>query len=243
MNYDEAIEIAPGIYWVGFYDQTANFHCNPYLIVDGDEGFLIDPGSVPHFPIVARKVISIIDPKKISTLSVSHQDPDLAGALPVFEDLINNPKLKIVTFKRVSFLLAHYGIRSPFYFFEQNDNKITMASGRELRFVPTPYLHTAGAFGIYDKKSKIFFSGDLFGAFSDSWDLYAKDDYDHQMEMFHKPYMPSNAILRAVMEYIEKLNLEMIAPQHGSIIKKDKIKTSIDFLKNLECGTYLKLLK
>ena len=65
MNYDEAIEIADKIHWVGFYDRVANFHCNPYLIIDGDEAVLIDPGSVPHFPIVARKVISLIDPKKI----------------------------------------------------------------------------------------------------------------------------------------------------------------------------------
>jgi flavorubredoxin len=242
MNYDEAIEIAPGIYWVGFYDKTANFHCNPYLIVDGDEGYLIDPGSVPHFPIVARKVISIIDPKKISTLSVSHQDPDLAGSLPVFEDLINRDDLKIVTFKRVSFLLNHYGIRSKYYFFEENDNRIRLKSGRELIFVPTPYLHTPGAFGTYDTKSKILFSGDLFGAFSDDWDLYAGPNYNHQMELFHKPYMPSREIMRLVLENIEKLDLSMIASQHGSIIKKEQIKPSIDFLKNLEVGTYLKML-
>ncbi|MFA6169391.1 MAG: MBL fold metallo-hydrolase [Candidatus Margulisiibacteriota bacterium] len=242
MNYDEAIEIAEGIYWVGFYDQVANFHCNPYLIVDGDEAVLIDPGSAPHFPIVARKVISLIDPKKISTIIVSHQDPDLAGSLPVFEDLINNPELKIATFERVSFLILHYGVRSPFYFFEKNNNRLKLKSGRELVFQPTPYLHTPGAFATYDTKSKIFFSGDLFGAFSDDWDLFAKANYHDQMSLFHKPYMPSREIMKLVLEKIEQYDIEMIASQHGSIIKKEQVKPAIDFLKGLECGTYLKLL-
>ncbi len=240
MNYDEAVEIAEKVFWVGFYDQVANFHCNPYLILDGDEAVLIDPGSVPHFPIVARKVVSIVDPKKISTLIVSHQDPDLAGSLPVFEDLIANPELKIVTFERVSFLLAHYGTRSPFYFFEQNNNRRKLKSGRELVFQPTPYLHTPGAFATYDTKTRIMFSGDLFGAFSDKWDLYAGDDYCRQMALFHRPYMPSNEILRRVVGKIEQYDLEMIAPQHGSVIKRDRLRAAFDCLKNLECGTYLK---
>lgn len=242
MNYDEAVEIAPGVYWVGFYDKPANFHCNPYLIVDGDEAVLIDPGSVPHFPIVGRKVISVIDPHKISTLIVSHQDPDLAGALPVFEDLIANPELKVASFRRLTFLLSFYGIRSPFYYIEDHDWKLQFKSGREVRFVPTPYLHTAGAFATYDVKTKTLFSGDLFGAFSNDWDLFAKENYNEEMKIFHAPYMPSQEIMRKVLGKIEKLDLELIAPQHGSIIKKEQIKSSIDFLKDLEVGTYLKML-
>ncbi|MBU0574351.1 MAG: MBL fold metallo-hydrolase [Candidatus Margulisiibacteriota bacterium] len=236
MNYDEAVQIADGVYWVGFYDSHANFHCNPYLIVDHDEAILIEPGSVPHFPIVARKVISVIDPKKISYILLSHQDPDLAGSLPVFEDLINNPELKIVTSERASFLISFYGIRSPYYLVDKNDLKLKLKSGRELTFILTPYLHSPAAFVTYDTKSRILFSGDLFGAFSDSWELYAKDSYNNDMKKFHVPYMPSNDVLASAMKNIEKLDIEMIAPQHGSIIKKDLVKSSIGFLKDLKCG-------
>jgi two-component system cell cycle response regulator len=191
---------------------------------------------------VARKVISRIDPKKISTIIVSHQDPDLAGSLPVFEDLIANPELKIVTFERVSFLLAHYGTKSPFYFFEKNNNRLKLKSGRELVFQPTPYLHTPGAFATYDTKSKIFFSGDLFGAFSHNWDLHAGQNYCDEMRTFHEPYMPSREILRKVVARIEQYDISLIAPQHGSIIGQDLLRPAFDCLKNLECGTYLKTL-
>ena len=240
MNYDEAIEIAPGIYWIGFYDKTANFHCNPYLIVDNDEAIIIDPGSEPHFPIVARKVVSVIDPKKISYVILSHQDPDLAGSMTVFEDLISNPELKVVANERVSFLLAHYGFKSPFYFIEKNGMQLRLKSGRELQFLFTPYVHSPNAYVTYDVKSKILFSSDLFGAFSEHWDLYADEDYNEHMRTFHAPYMSSHEAMLSAMNKIEKLDLEMIASQHGMIIKKDKIQRSIDFLKNLEVGQYLK---
>ena len=39
LDYKEYIEIAPGVYWVGFYDKKAGLHCNPYLIVAGRRPF------------------------------------------------------------------------------------------------------------------------------------------------------------------------------------------------------------
>jgi sigma-B regulation protein RsbU (phosphoserine phosphatase) len=42
--YDSAVEIAPGIFWVGFYDAPSGLHCNPYLIVDEDEAVVINTG-------------------------------------------------------------------------------------------------------------------------------------------------------------------------------------------------------
>ena len=59
-NYQDAIEIAPQIYWVGVYDPKAHFHCNPYLLVNGGESVLFDPGPMPHFPTIARKVSSVV---------------------------------------------------------------------------------------------------------------------------------------------------------------------------------------
>ncbi len=35
-EYDRPIQIAEGIYWVGFYDESTNLHCNPYLIVGNE---------------------------------------------------------------------------------------------------------------------------------------------------------------------------------------------------------------
>ena len=49
-NYESSVEIAEGIYWVGFYDAQSGLHCNPYLIIDHDEAVVIDGGSRPDLP-------------------------------------------------------------------------------------------------------------------------------------------------------------------------------------------------
>ncbi len=235
-NYNEAIEISPGVYWVGYYDESANFHCNPYLVVVGGEAILIDPGSNPHFPTVARKISSVVKFSKIKYIIIHHQDPDLASNIPVFEKLINRKNLRIITTKRVSFLTSYYGFEAPYRFVEEGSLSF---NGREFKFIKTPYLHAPGAFTTYDKKNKILFSSDIFGAFSEDWDLYANENYPERMEKFHHTYMPPGEVLKNQMKKLEKMDLNLIAPQHGSVIRKELIKKSILALKKMKTGGYL----
>ncbi|MFZ2500370.1 MAG: MBL fold metallo-hydrolase [Minisyncoccia bacterium] len=239
-NYDEAVEIAPGIYWVGFYDKDAIFSCNPYLIVDGDEAILIDGGSLGHFPFVARKVFSIIEPSKIKNLILHHMDPDLCASMPLFQNIIDNKDLQVISHYRASLLIAYYSQeKMNFYYPEKNDNIFRFSSGRTLRFIPAHYLHTPGTINTYDEKTKILFSSDIFGAFTPKWELYADKEYPEKMRTFHENYMPSNRIMEQYLDRIKKLDIEMICSQHGSIIKKDLVDQSIRALGNFEYGKYM----
>ena len=233
-------EIAAGIYWVGGCAQDGGLHCNPYLIVDGDEGVLIDPGSVLDFEDVYENVCSIISLEKIKYVILHHQDPDFCSAVPLFEKA--GAKFEIVTHWRTQTLVKYYGIQSNYYIINENEFKLTLASGRTLGFVLTPYLHFPGAFTSYDYQSRILFSSDLFGAFSYEWSLYAKGDYIEKMKTFHEHYMPANSIIRPVMELFLGIEINMIAPQHGSIIKENII-AHIKELRDLECGTLLNPIK
>ena len=233
-------EIAPGIYWVGGCTQAGGLHCNPYLIVDGDEGVLIDPGSVLDFEDVFENVGSIIPLEKIKYVILHHQDPDFCASVPLFERA--GASFQIVTHWRTQTLVKYYGIKSDYYIINENQFKLTLASGRTLGFVLTPYLHFPGAFTTYDFQTKILFSSDLFGAFSYEWSLYAQDDYLEKMKTFHEHYMPSNSILRPVMEQFLGMDIAMIAPQHGSIIKENII-SYIKALRDLECGSLLNPIK
>ena len=88
-NYESSVEIAEGIYWVGFYDTQSGLHCNPYLILDHDEAVVIDGGSRPDFATVMMKIMQTgIAPKQIQALVYQHYDPDLCGSIPNFEDII-----------------------------------------------------------------------------------------------------------------------------------------------------------
>jgi len=236
VDYNNAIAVTREIYWVGFYDEEAHLHCNPYLIIDKDEIVFIDPGSVPHFPVVMRKVMDIINPEDISYIVAQHQDPDVCGNLAVVEDVIGHNDLKIVTHSSTARLIRHLGFRSEMYITDEHNDRLILKSGRELQFIPTPYLHSPGAIVTYDVSTKSLFTSDIFAALSQDWSLFAVDDYLSAMDPFHQHYMPSNRILKHCMEKFEKMDIQRVLPQHGSILEGGQIEKAINHLKLLPCG-------
>ena len=56
-EYERAIEIADGVYWIGFNDPQSGLHCNPYLVIDNHEAVVIDGGSRPDFATVMMKIL------------------------------------------------------------------------------------------------------------------------------------------------------------------------------------------
>ncbi len=235
LNYDNAIAITKEIYWVGFYDEEAELHCNPYILIDDDNIVLFDPGSIPHFPKVMRKILDIVNPTEISHIVASHQDPDVCGNIAVVEDVINRDDLKIAAHTNTIRLVRHYGVASQFYHVDKNGHSLKLSSGRTLDFIHTPCLHSPGAIVTYDRQSKSLFTGDIFGAINSKWSLFAGDDYLRPMDMWHQQYMPSNELLRSCMNDLEKLDIERILPQHGSVLEGEEVARAIDYLKELPC--------
>lgn len=240
LSISHVIQIAKDTYWVGGNGQDGGLHCNPYLLLDGDEAVLIDPGSVLDFEYVLENVCSLIPLEKITYCILHHEDPDFCASVPLFEK--KGAKFQIVTHWRTQTLVKYYGITSDYYIVNEHDNKLTLKSGRVLAFIPTPYLHFPGSIATYDTTSKVLFSSDLFGAFSYEWSLYAGEGYIEKMKAFHEHYMPSNDILRPVMEVFLGMDIAMIAPQHGSVIE-DQVTDYIKALRDLECGAFLSPLK
>ena len=120
---------------------------------------------------------------------------------------------------------------------------MTLKSGRVLRFIHAPYLHAPGAIITYDEKSKILFSGDIFGAYDkpEEWNLYASPEYSSRLNVFMEFHMPSKEIVTHTLKKLDEMDIEMIAPQHGSIIRpKSEIKKHIEILKTLNYGSYMK---
>jgi flavorubredoxin len=255
--YDGPVEVAEYIYWTGFHEGGSNFHCNPYLIVAGEEAVLIDAGSRPDFPVVMMKILQTgISPEQITTLIYQHSDPDLCGSMPNMIDICNNPKLTVLSENNNNMFISFYIEKERLSLLRSIDDygfEFTFG-GRVLQFYKTPYAHTAGSFVTYDIKTKTLFSSDLFGSLSRRWGLYIEleeecytcDDYEHCVKNkdycpipdileFHKQVMPSERALRYAMDVIRDLDIEMIAPQHGSIFKNKKdIAFIIDKLADLK---------
>ena len=235
-NDSQAVELAKGVYWVGYHDPKDLLSCNPYLLVDGKEAVLFDPGGVLNYSKVAQKIFSIVEPAQISHVVLHHQDPDLCACMPLLEKVIDQGQMKIVTHSMASIIIRYYGLKSEFYLVDKNLYSLRLKSGRMLRFLTTPFCHFPAAIVTYDEQEKILFSSDLFGAISSDWSLFAKEGYQKQMQTFHTGYMASTRHLSKVMETMAKLDLDMILPQHGSIIKKEMVSQCIDSFKSLPCG-------
>ncbi|HCD46674.1 MAG TPA: hypothetical protein DEQ64_23720 [Lachnoclostridium sp.] len=238
LNYKEYVEIAEGVYWVGFFDESAGLHCNPYLIVDGDEAVLIDSGSRDDFGTVMLKIMRTgISPGKISHLIYHHYDPDLCGNIPHIETLINSKDLKIISHHENNIFINYYSMSSQKLCIEQLGFHFEFSSGRRLEFIRTPYSHSPGSFITYDKKTKTLFSSDIFGSYDHNWSLYTligdvckdceplkicpitrKVCQINGIINFHQRIMPSKKALLYALERIEELDISLIAPQHGSIL-------------------------
>ena len=175
VDYAKAIAIAQNVYWVGVYMKDDIFQCHAYLIVDGDESILIDPGSMLEFEAIKEKVASIIDLQDIKYIIAHHQDPDVCANIPAFEKIINRNDLELVSHSRNFALIKHYGISSKYYAIEEHGYRLK-TEHFDISFLTTPYAKAPDAFVTYLENEKILFSSDIFGGLEESWHFYANEN-------------------------------------------------------------------
>ena len=251
----EPVEIAKGIYWVGYSITSGELNCNPYLVIEGDEAVLIDGGSRDEFSKVMLKILRTgIVPAQIKRLIYHHYDPDLCGSLPQFEAIINSDSLKIISHEENNLFINYYSRRTEKIDFRDLDNHYDFATGRRLEFYPTPFCHQPGSFVTYDKLTKTLFTSDLFGSYDENWSLFLKLNKEcnecldtnkcpnnvpkcpiDSIKKFHQKVMASNLAVEYTMNLLESLDIECIAPQHGSVIpRKEDVQTIIKHLKRVK---------
>ena len=233
---EKAIEISDGVYWLGWPDENAGFSNNPYLIIEDDDAVLIDPGSRldEHWSIVKRKIESVIPLDKITMIIVNHQDPDLVACIPLIEEIVGVDNFELVTTDRTGIFMPYYGIKTEVTFVEDGEILTIGNNGRELEIITSPYLHFPGAMVVFDHKEKILFSSDIFGGFSVDWSLYANKYYMEAIKTFSQPYFPDKRHIINFLDKIDKIDVKMICPQHGSIIKEELVSEAKNTLRNLE---------
>ena len=243
IDLERSVEIAEGVYWVGYYDEQAGLHCNPYLIIDNDEALVIDGGSRPDFATVMMKILQTgIAPGQIAALLYQHYDPDLCGSIPNFEDIIKRDDLRIISDSANLMFIRHYSVSTRLLPISQINYQYTFSSGRRLQFINTPYSHSGGSFATFDPQSGILFSSDLFGSLGLEWELFLNLSPEclscfslsncplkksvcpiNDILNFHREVMPSSKALKYALEQILNVPFTMIAPQHGSIIKDRQV--------------------
>ena len=224
------------IYWLGIDEPTA-FRTNTYLIRDGNEALIVDPGNRAFFPQVRERVAQIMKPEAVSGLIVCHQDPDVAASMNDWLEV--NPAMRVYTTPRTQVLLPHYG-RTDYRYVDVEENPaLALPSGAELKFIPAPFLHFPGAFTTFDAASGSLLSGDVFASLGTGERLMAGDfeELAGNMGFFHVEYMASNIAARGFVASLDGLDIKAILPQHGQIIGEEFIADAMQWLAELHCGT------
>ncbi len=240
-DYSRPIELAGGVYWVGFHDDQSGSQANPYLIVDGNEGVVIDGGSRSAFPKVMIKILQTgISPSSIVALVYQNYDHRLCGSIPHLEGIINRPDLKIISDESNHRFIQHYSETATFLSLGNIHHELRFSSGRRLQFIKTPYAQSVGSFITFDEQTGILFTSDLFSGYISKWNLFFKlpkacrecrttepevPCMEHngacpvrEIIEFHRHIMTSERALRLALEQIAHIPFSVIAPQHGSVI-------------------------
>jgi hypothetical protein len=136
-----------------------------------------------------------------------------------------------------------YGIDDKRYYAVENFKSKTLKigkTGHRIQFVPAQFCHFRGAMMFYDFESGILFSGDLLGGINTrkGTGIYATEESWSGISIFHQLYMPSTDALRETVQRIGLLNPipDIIAPQHGDVIKGNLVVEFLTRLLGLEVG-------
>ena len=215
---------------------------NEYLVINGNEMLLADPGGMEIFSSVFSALSAEIDPGAIRYLFASHQDPDIISSLALWLDF--NPELKCYLSWLWGSFVPHFG-GSEETFVAIPDEGTTIALGNlALEAVPAHYLHSSGNFNLYDGKAKILFSGDVGAALlpPDEDGIFVEnfDSHIRHAKSFHRRWMGSNAAKLHWCERVSRLDIDMLCPQHGAIYRGDDVKRFINWFAELEVGSGIK---
>jgi flavorubredoxin len=211
---------------------------NQHLIIDEGCGMILDPGGHKVYSKVLAETMSRLGKGRLEYIFLSHQDPDIVAATNGW--LMTTDAVAWIS-KLWTRFVPHFGLDrlvvdrlKPI----PDEGMYFKLGNCELVAVPAHFMHSPGNFHIYDPVAKILYTGDLGASLEQ--DYREVPDFDAHlpyMEGFHLRYIASNVVLRAWVRMARKLDIEIIAPQHGAYFKgKPMVGRFLDWLENLQCG-------
>jgi anaerobic nitric oxide reductase flavorubredoxin len=231
-----AIEVRPGIYWIGVNDRTTDLFeglwpitqegisYNAYL-VDGTQKALIDLAKGFKSDEFLAQVTEIVDPARLDYIVINHMEPDHTGILGILRQIA--PKAAILGTKKTEELLEA--------FFQITDNVRVVEDGEKLslgshtlQFFSTPFVHWPETMMTYETTQQVLFSCDGFGGygalrgaiFDDQCTDLAFYEEEALRYFVNIVALYSRPVLKAI-EHLSDVPVKVVAPSHGLIWRRD----------------------
>jgi len=244
----ETIKIKPDIYWVGAIDWAVrDFHgyvtpngttYNNYLILD-EQITLLDAVKHDFAEVSIANIESLTDPSKIRNIIVNHIENDHVSGIDAIMQLA--PDATIYMTDRGKKGLARFFDVSKWDIRVVKTGDTLNIGRRNLLFLETPMLHWPDSMMTYVREDKLLVSQDAFGQhyassarFDDEFisDFSLSELEDSVKDYYANILMPFGALIKNKLAEVQKLGLEidMIAPDHGIIWRKDPSRITAMYL-------------
>jgi len=235
--------------WWVLYDQEERrvIDSNVYIVESNGQTAILDPGGFEIFPQVLAAVAEVVPPTSVAKAFVSHQDPDVASSLPLWNAC--NDKVQWHIPSLWEGFIRHYGALDAELIGIPDEGGEMMVGDHKLDLIPAHYLHASANFHVYDPEAKVFFSGDvgaaLLPASHSIWvgghqgadSARGFDEHIQHAVFFHRRWMPSNAAKKNWINRVRQLDIDYLCPQHGAIYAGKNVGRFLDWFDGLTVGT------
>ncbi len=244
----QPVEIKKDIFWVGFVDYDhRDFHgysqspdgstYNAYLIKD-EKNVLVDTVASGCEGTLLCRMAQVLEPEKIDYIVCNHMELDHAGAL---EAIIERCKPEEI-------FVSQTGLKSMAGYFDCKDWPVqAVKSGdsinigkRTIVFQETRMLHWPDSMVSYIPEDKLLISNDIFGQNIASSARFVDDfgddsEYTRRVkEYYFNIVLPYSPMVLKALPVVEKLDIDMIAPDHGLIVRGEKaVRNIIDMYRSM----------
>lgn len=238
LNFMTKVVLKEGVNWVGVVDwNIRDFHgyttrrgstYNAYLITD-EKTALVDTVKAAFCNELVEHIGELTNLDKIDYIIVNHVEMDHSSSLPTIAKLCKNAKI-LSSARGKEELIKHYG--PEFERVETVKSGDTLKLGKKtLTFLEAPMLHWPDSMFTYLVEDKILMPNDAFGQHLASSGRF-DDEVDPKILMEEAvtyyaniltPFSP--LIVKKIQEVVAaKIPIDMIAPSHGIIWRKDPMK-------------------
>jgi flavorubredoxin len=201
---------------------------NSYFI-NADKIAIIDTVKKSFQEDYLDKIRKLCNPEDISYIICNHTEPDHSGSLRHLLDIA--PNATVVGSGQALNYLSEM-IDQPYSTLKVKDGDSLDLGNKTLRFIGASNLHWPDTIYTYLEEEQILFTCDSFGAhfctekiFDDEVGDYT-EAFNYYFEVILKPF--SKFMLKAINK-IENLDIRMICPGHGPVLRsnwKEKVELS-----------------
>lgn len=202
------------IYWVGTYIPASGFSINAYLIID-EYPTLINAGAPVNVQRMIKKIRSVLSLHDLQYIVLNHAGVSYAGGLEYLSVLA--PQARIVTSKFEAMRLGFYGLLiQPLI---AQDGDLLQIGHNTLRFYSAPFVGSPDAMFVFDESNGMLFSGDAFSTTISRWKTVMDKDITELLEAYYDVSIGDSALARSAIEKLHGLDIQMIAPGHGPMLR------------------------